>query len=134
MTPSGRTGSPCTAPAGPASWQTVETQDLATVLGSATGQVLIDDLGLWLTHVLDGHWDSPDAREVFDKALDALLVAWTSTRADVVLVAPEVGSGVIASTPSGRLFSDLVGRATTALANASDEVVQVVAGQPRRLR
>jgi adenosylcobinamide kinase/adenosylcobinamide-phosphate guanylyltransferase len=118
----------------PSSWQTVESHDLATVLGSATGPVLIDDLGLWLTRVLDGHWDSPGAREVFGKELDALLTAWTSTRADVVLVAPEVGSGVIASTASGRLFSDLLGRATTALAHASDEVVQVVAGQPRRLR
>ncbi len=118
----------------PASWRTVETHDVATVLTTATGQLLIDDLGLWLTHVLDGLWDSPEARKVFDKALDGLLTAWSGTRADVVLVAPEVGSGVIASTPSGRLFSDLVGRATTALANASDEVVQVVAGQPRRLR
>jgi adenosylcobinamide kinase/adenosylcobinamide-phosphate guanylyltransferase len=118
----------------PESWETVETQDLATVLGTATGQLLIDDLGLWLTHVLDGHWESPEARGIFDEALAALVAAWTATRADVVLVAPEVGSGVIASTPSGRLFSDLVGRATTTLANASDEVIQVVAGQPRRLR
>jgi adenosylcobinamide kinase/adenosylcobinamide-phosphate guanylyltransferase len=118
----------------PAAWSTVETHDLGAVLSSATGPVLIDDLGLWLTHVLDGHWDSPDAREVFTKELDALLTTWTTTRAEVVLVAPEVGSGVIAGTASGRLFSDLLGRATTALANASDEVVQVVAGQPRRLR
>ncbi|MCU1587823.1 MAG: putative adenosyl cobinamide kinase/adenosyl cobinamide phosphate guanylyltransferase [Frankiales bacterium] len=118
----------------PQPWQTVETHDLASVLSTATGQLLIDDLGLWLTQVLDGHWESPTAREVFDKELDAVLTAWTTTRADVVLVAPEVGSGVIASTVSGRLFSDQLGRATTALANRSDEVVQVVAGQPRRLR
>ena len=118
----------------PSSWTTLETQDLPSVLRAATGQVLIDDLGLWLTHVLDGHWDSPGARNVFDEALDALLKAWDGTRAHVVLVAPEVGSGVIAATPSGRLFTDLLGRASTALADASDEVVQVVAGQPRRLR
>jgi adenosylcobinamide kinase/adenosylcobinamide-phosphate guanylyltransferase len=118
----------------PASWTTLETQDLPAVLQAATGPVLIDDLGLWLTHVLDGLWESPAAREVFDQALKELLAAWDGTRADVVLVAPEVGSGVIAATRSGRLFTDLLGRATTALAGASDEVFQVVAGQPRRLR
>ncbi|MCW2545288.1 MAG: bifunctional adenosylcobinamide kinase/adenosylcobinamide-phosphate guanylyltransferase [Frankiales bacterium] len=118
----------------PPSWHTVETHDLATILGTATGPVLIDDLGLWLTNVLEGSWESPGARSVFDLALSDLLEAWRTTRAEVVLVAPEVGSGVVASTASGRLFSDLLGRATTALAHESDEVVQVVAGQPRRLR
>lgn len=118
----------------PAAWRTVETCDLPALLGTAEGSVLIDDLGLWVTHQLDGHWDSPDARAVFEAALAELVEAWGSSRADVVLVAPEVGSGVIAPTASGRLFADLLGRASTALASASDEVVQVVAGQPRRLR
>jgi adenosylcobinamide kinase/adenosylcobinamide-phosphate guanylyltransferase len=118
----------------PASWRTLETGDVAGVLTEATGQVLVDDLGLWLTRVLDDHWDSPDARDVFEKSLAELVSAWTSTRAHVVLVAPEVGSGVVPATSSGRLFADLLGRATTALAGQSDEVVQVVAGQPRRIR
>jgi adenosylcobinamide kinase/adenosylcobinamide-phosphate guanylyltransferase len=118
----------------PSSWRTVETGDVAGVLTGAIGQVLVDDLGLWLTRVLDDHWDSPGARDVFDEALAELLTAWTTTRAHVVLVAPEVGSGVVPATSSGRLFADLLGRATTALAGSSDEVVQVVAGQPRRIR
>ena len=45
-----------------------------------------------------------------------------------------VGGGLVAPTLGGRLFVDLLGRATAALAAASDEVVQVVAGLPRRLR
>jgi adenosylcobinamide kinase/adenosylcobinamide-phosphate guanylyltransferase len=118
----------------PATWRTVETGDVAGVLRDATGQVLVDDLGLWLTRVLDDHWESPEARERFDAALAELVDAWTTTSAHVVLVAPEVGSGVIPATTSGRLFADLLGRATTALAGRSDEVHQVVAGQPRRLR
>lgn len=118
----------------PASWTTLESSDVASVLARVTGPLLIDDLGLWLTHVLDGHWDSPTARPAFDQALKELLEAWQTTQADVVLVAPEVGSGVIAATASGRLFTDLLGRATTALAAASDAVVQVIAGQPRRLK
>ncbi len=118
----------------PATWTTVETADVAGELLRATGPLLIDDLGLWLTQVLDGHWESGDAREVFDAALASLLDAWRATRVHTVLVAPEVGSGVVPATASGRLFADLLGRASTALASASDEVVQVVAGQPRRLR
>ncbi len=118
----------------PTAWSTVETGDVAGVLRTATGPVLVDDLGLWLTGVLDGHWDAPSARPAFDTALADLLTAWRGTSAQVVLVAPEVGSGVVPATSSGRLFADLLGRATTALAAASDEVVQVVAGLPRRLR
>jgi adenosylcobinamide kinase/adenosylcobinamide-phosphate guanylyltransferase len=118
----------------PADWTTVETADVAGQLAQATGPVLVDDLGLWLTAVLNGHWDSPSARDVYDAAVGELLVAWAAADSTVVLVAPEVGSGVIPATPAGRLFADLLGRATTALAAVSDEVVQVVAGQPRRLR
>lgn len=118
----------------PEHWTTLESADVAGELTRADGPLLVDDLGLWLTQVLDGHWDSPTARDAFDAALSELLEAWSRTRAQVVLVAPEVGSGVVPSTASGRLFADLLGRATTALAGASDEVVQVVAGQPRRLR
>ncbi len=118
----------------PRSWTTVETADVAGVLLAADGPVLVDDLGLWLTQVLNGHWESAGARDVFDLALADLLTAWQATRATVVLVAPEVGSGVVPATRSGRLFADLLGRATTTLAGASDEVVQVVAGQPRRIR
>jgi adenosylcobinamide kinase/adenosylcobinamide-phosphate guanylyltransferase len=118
----------------PSGWRTLETADVAGVLRDADGPVLVDDLGLWLTAVLDGHWDAPGARPAFDEALATLLEAWSTTRAHVVLVAPEVGSGVVPATASGRLFADLLGRATTALAGAADEVVQVVAGLPRRLR
>jgi len=118
----------------PATWTTVETGDVAGVLRSPGGPVLVDDLGLWLTRVLDGHWDSPDARSVFRAQLDDLAKAWSETAREVVLVAPEVGSGVVPAHASGRLFADLLGRATTTLAARADEVVQVVAGQPRRLR
>ena len=118
----------------PATWTTVETGDVAGVLRDATGQVLVDDLGLWLMRVLDDDWDSGEGRNVFASALTELTDAWATTRAHVVLVAPEVGSGVVPATDSGRLFADLLGRATTALAGQADEVHQVVAGQPRRLK
>ncbi len=117
----------------PASWRTVETGDVAAVLREPGGPVLVDDLGLWLTRVLEEHWESPHAREVFDAALAELVSAWAESPRDVVLVAPEVGSGVVPATRSGRLFADLLGQATTALAHEADEVVQVVAGRARSL-
>lgn len=117
----------------PATWRTVETGDVAAVLREAEGAVLVDDLGLWLTRLLDDAqaWDEPAG--TFSNALDELVKAWRTTRARVVLVAPDVGSGVVPEHRSGRLFRDLMGTATAALAASADEVVQVVAGIPRRL-
>ncbi len=118
----------------PPGWRTLETGDVAAVLGDADGAVLVDDLGLWLVRVLDDAqaWDRPEP--AFAAALADLLAAWAATRACVVLVAPEVGAGVVPEHRSGRVFRDLIGTATAALAGTADEVVQVVAGLPRRLR
>lgn len=117
----------------PAHWRTVETADVAAVLRQADGPVLVDDLGLWVARVLDDAqaWEQP--RPAFDAALEELDLAWRDTRGSVVLVAPEVGSGVVPAHRSGRVFRDLLGTATTRLAASADEVVQVVAGLPRRL-
>ena len=118
----------------PSSWRTVESADVSTLLRAADTPLLLDDLGLWLTATVDtaGAWDGP--LDAVERACDDLVQAWRDCRVTAVLVAPEVGSGVVPGTPSGRRFRDLVGALTTRLAAASDEVVQVVAGLPRRLR
>lgn len=115
----------------PADWTTVETGDVAAVLADADGPVLVDDLGLWLVRVLDdAGWDEAAVAP----ALARLEAAWRAARVPVVLVAPEVGAGVVPEHRSGRVFRDLLGTATAVLAAGADEVVQVVAGIPRRLR
>ena len=118
----------------PASWSTVETVDVAGVLATDGPPVLVDDLGLWLTQVVDaaGAWEGP--LDEIDRAGDALVAAWRDCRVDAVLVAPETGAGVVPSSASGRRFRDLLGALTARLAAESDEVVQVVAGLPRWLR
>ena len=118
----------------PAAWTTVETGDVAGVLRRATTPLLVDDLGLWLTRTVDdaAAWEGPS--DAVDRACDELVEAWRACRVPVVLVAPEVGSGVVPPAASGRRFRDLLGALTTRLAAHSDEVVQVVAGLPRRLR
>lgn len=118
----------------PASWTTLETADVAGALRSASTPLLVDDLGLWLTRVVDdvGAWEGPV--DAVEKAVDELVAAWRACRTTAVLVAPEAGSGVVPSHASGRRFRDLLGLATQRLAAQSDEVVQVVAGLPRSLR
>lgn len=118
----------------PGHWTTVETADIAGQLGGSI-PVLVDDLGLWLTRVVDEAqaWDEVDPPAV-RAAVDALVTAWQACTTTAVLVAPEVGSGVVPATASGRLFRDLLGAATARLARYADDVVQVVAGLPRRLR
>lgn len=119
----------------PSPWRTVETADVAGVLRAAAGAVLVDDLGLWLTRVVDdaGAWEGPLPAAV-GRACDDLVGAWRGCAGTAVVVAPEVGAGVVPATASGRRFRDLLGAVTARLAAGSDEVVQVVAGLPRRLR
>ena len=62
------------------------------------------------------------------------MCSWDRRRGRAVLVAPEVGGGVVPPTASGRRFRDLLGTLTARLAAVSDDVVQVVAGLPRSLR
>ena len=118
----------------PRAWSTLETGDVAQVLRTAATPLLVDDLGLWLVRVVDaaGAWEGPLGD--VEAACDELVAAWQACRVPVVLVAPEVGSGVVPGTASGRRFRDLLGALTARLAAASDEVVQVVAGLPRPLR
>lgn len=119
----------------PAGWRTLETADAAGVLAAEPAAVLVDDLGLWLTRLLDesSGWDGP-VPEPAVAAADALVDAWRARSAVAVLVAPQVGGGVVPDTASGRRFRDLLGRLTARLAAGSDSVVEVVAGLPRRVR
>jgi adenosylcobinamide kinase/adenosylcobinamide-phosphate guanylyltransferase len=119
----------------PARWTTVETTDLVTVLDRADGPVLVDCLGMWLAAVLDecGVWTGGDLAAAHAR-VDALVAAWRQTRARVVAVSSEVGAGVVPATASGRLYRDELGRLNARLADESDVVLLVVAGQVLTLR
>lgn len=121
----------------PASWSTVETQDLAPVLRDTTVPVLVDCLGTWLTAVVDAAdaWeqDSDDVHGLVLARADALADAVRACEQDVVLVTNEVGLGVVPEHRSGRLFRDLLGLVNQRVAAACDEVHLVVAGRVLRL-
>lgn len=112
----------------PSDWSTVETADVAAELRRDPGvPTLVDDLGGWLTHVLDGRgWDGSRA----DDDVDDLLAAVEACTAPLTLVSPEVGLSVVAPTAVGRLFADELGRLNQRLAGLCDQVVLVIAGQP----
>ncbi len=114
----------------PAWWRTAETTDLAAVLASARGAVLIDGIGTWLAAVLDecDGWGGGDGERVAGRVAD-LIAAWRQAGALVVAVSDEAGMGVVPATPAGRLFRDELGRLNQALAAESEEAEVVIAGR-----
>jgi adenosylcobinamide kinase/adenosylcobinamide-phosphate guanylyltransferase len=119
----------------PAWWRTVETTELAGLLGTARGALLIDGIGTWLAAVLDecGAWNNGGAWDSGGNKLAGriaeLVGAWRQTGAYVVAVSDETGLGVVPASPAGRLFRDELGRLNQALAAESEEAELVVAGR-----
>lgn len=105
-------------------WRTIETpRDLAAALGSCTAPVLVDCLTLWLSNLMLADAD-------IDAEIDRLEQTLSNATAPAVLVANEVGSGIVPDNPLGRRFRDLQGLLNQRLAARADRVVLVVAGLP----
>ncbi len=117
-------------------WRTVETLDIASALRTADAPVLVDCLATWFARICDetGAWHDTDGWRTRTEATVADLVdALRTTSAPVVLVSNEVGSGIVPSTPAGRLFRDELGLLNRRVADATDAVVLVVAGRALEL-
>ncbi|NJP33511.1 bifunctional adenosylcobinamide kinase/adenosylcobinamide-phosphate guanylyltransferase [Micromonospora thermarum] len=120
----------------PETWTTEETagepRRLADVISAAESHetLLVDDLGGWVTVLLDpAHQPADDTATIAE-----LAEAVRSCRARLVVVSPEVGLSLVPTTPLGRAFTDALGAANRAVADACDAVVLVVAGQPAWLK
>ncbi|MEH1101287.1 bifunctional adenosylcobinamide kinase/adenosylcobinamide-phosphate guanylyltransferase [Micromonospora sp. CPCC 205561] len=120
----------------PETWTTEETADdprrLADVIAAAgpNDTLLVDDLGGWVTVLLDpAHQPADDTATVAE-----LAAAVRACAARLVLVSPEVGLSLVPTTPLGRAFADALGAANRAVADACDAVVLVVAGQAAWLK
>jgi adenosylcobinamide kinase/adenosylcobinamide-phosphate guanylyltransferase len=112
-----------------ASWRTIEApRDLAGSLEAAKGgPILVDCLTLWLSNLMLAGADV-DAEM---KRLDAALAAAV---APIVMVANEVGYGIVPDHPLGRRFRDMQGVLNQRIAARADRVVLVVAGLPLALK
>ncbi|PXX08544.1 bifunctional adenosylcobinamide kinase/adenosylcobinamide-phosphate guanylyltransferase [Mycolicibacterium moriokaense] len=116
----------------PSHWSTVETVDVTTQLRSATASpTLVDDIGGWLTAVMDrrGAWAIRSPGSI-TADVDELIDAVGAFGSPLALVSPEVGLTVVPPTASGRRFADELGGLNQRLAGLCDRVVLVVAGQP----
>jgi adenosylcobinamide kinase / adenosylcobinamide-phosphate guanylyltransferase len=107
------------------SWETIEApRDLASALLSCRHRpVLVDCLTLWLSNLML-------AGANIDAETAQLEQAITATGAPIVLVANEVGYGVVPDHPLGRRFRDLQGVLNQRIAARAARVVLVVAGLP----
>jgi adenosylcobinamide kinase/adenosylcobinamide-phosphate guanylyltransferase len=113
----------------PSHWSTVETVDVPTQLRSAAASpTLVDDIGGWLTAVMDRRdaWTTGSVITDIDELIDAV----GAFGSPLALVSPEVGLTVVPPTAAGRRFADELGGLNQRLAGLCDRVVLVVAGQP----
>lgn len=107
-------------------WTTIEAPlDLAAAIGAAPphAAMAIDCLTLWLSNLMLGGHDLDLAVAGFEAGLRA-------RTAPTVLVANEVGLGIVPETPLGRAFRDRAGALNQRLAARARHVVLMVAGLP----
>ena len=111
------------------SWTTIETpRNVAETLGThADTPTLVDGLTLWLSNVMLADADVDAEIEQLDEAL-------ARAAAPIVLVANEVGFGIVPDSALGRRFRDLQGLLNQRIAARADRVVLVVAGLPLTLK
>jgi adenosylcobinamide kinase / adenosylcobinamide-phosphate guanylyltransferase len=107
------------------SWETIEApRDLASALLSCRHRpVLVDCLTLWLSNLMLAGADIDAETAQLERVV-------TATGAPIVLVANEVGYGLVPDQPLGRRFRDLQGVLNQRIAACAARVVLVVAGLP----
>jgi adenosylcobinamide kinase/adenosylcobinamide-phosphate guanylyltransferase len=108
-------------------WQLIEEElKLTAVLQAADGPesvVLIDCLTLWISNLIFGGRD-------IEQEVERLCELLPKLAGNVILVANEVGMGVVPESPEGRLFRDAQGRLNQRIAALADRVEFIAAGLP----
>ncbi|MDH5298480.1 MAG: bifunctional adenosylcobinamide kinase/adenosylcobinamide-phosphate guanylyltransferase [Desulfobulbaceae bacterium] len=116
------------------SWGTVEEPlHLAAALRSHQGETdvfLVDCLTMWITNCLLAGLSDP----AIEQEVKGLASTVNALACPVVLVANEVGLGLVPENALGRRFRDLAGWANQQLAANCQQVVLVAAGLPLILK
>lgn len=112
-------------------WTTIEEPlDLAQAIAAQAGPgatLLVDCLTLWAANLMAADRD-------VEAALADARAAMAASAGTIVLVANEVGLGIVPDNPLARRFRDVAGRINQAIAETADEVVFVAAGLPLTLK
>lgn len=115
---------------GPA-WTTIEEPlEVSRVIAAearADRPILVDCLTLWLSNLMHA------GRGIEDET-ERLTATLTAAGGPVVLVANEVGLGIVPETALGRAFRDHAGRLNQRVAAVAERVVFVAAGLPMLLK
>ncbi|MET0362626.1 MAG: bifunctional adenosylcobinamide kinase/adenosylcobinamide-phosphate guanylyltransferase, partial [Sphingobium sp.] len=89
--------------------------------------LLVDCLTLWATNLMLGERDA-------EAATDALCMAIRRFDGHLILVANEVGLGIVPDNALARAFRDVAGRMNQRVAAVAGEVMFIAAGLPLRLK
>lgn len=112
----------------------------AIVQAGEPGEVLVvDSLGTWIGGLLTANGcavpaDLAGLAARIEERVDAVLEALAACRSDAIVVAEETGWGVVPPAPLGRVFRDVLGRATARLARRAVPAYLVAAGYAIDLR
>lgn len=112
-----------------ADWTTVEepVEIVNTLLAETTQPVLIDCLSLWLSNLMA-------AKRDVGFEIERLLSVLRQVKMPVVMVANEVGLGIVPDNAMAREFRDHAGRLNQGVARLAQRVVFMAAGLPLALK
>jgi adenosylcobinamide kinase/adenosylcobinamide-phosphate guanylyltransferase len=91
--------------------------------------VVLDCLTLWLSY----HCETLSEAELLDRLRESLEAARLNGL-ELYIVSNELGMGLVPSSPVGRAFRDLSGRANQLAASLAEDVEFQVAGLPLHLK
>ena len=115
-------------------WSTIETPvhlaEAITKNSQKNNVILVDCLTLWINNLLLENSD----QESIDENIRQLTAAFNRSECPVILVANEVGAGIVPENRLARLFRDSAGLVNQKTAACSDSVVWMVAGIPVKIK
>ena len=117
----------------PADWHLLECPLKLSEALAAEAQknqiILVDCLTLWLNNQL---FNFP--QQSFTELFNELIASTQNAQADIILVANEVGLGIIPLGEISRTFVDEAGRLNQRIAQIADQVFFIAAGLPLQLK
>lgn len=124
----------------PPQWSTVESAaldsaELTRLFANADQDecLVVDALGTWIAGRLACRIEAfersaASVEAALEREAEALADAMLASRAQIVVVAEEVGWDVVPSAPSARMFRDILGRLKQRLARGAERTYLIVCG------